>query len=611
MKRTIRVMTAVLTLCVLMVGVAVAKQPTGYYNTAGIELQNGVTWDADFSTKTAWEGEIHYVAGYTLPYQGDVEYGWAGGFGVGVEQSWTYGYVVYKFRCPNGYQTDTGGTVYGKFTSDVYDPCTAEYLNFGIHDTFDPAAGYGNWTRVHPTANSCDLSLDVPVGVSEFYIVVYEHGSNDAFGVNYDSGNPSTTGLHASVPMVELFDPLGTAVILDSDPNQMLKMFAWDLQEHLNNEVGLSGVILDSMNLGDPAGSPAEFLADAAYLTNQAQRVGALTFALKISLDATPEFSATTWQDNGDDWTNAMDHIDRVGQWLAQTGASVVIIDVSNPGVTGHMIEKTSSAEQAAAYNRGAAIATTLRSYISTVKIILTPELGAEAYWGGANSVYTPATSVYHQFRNGLMSVTPNIRVYVGTEGTLGNSGAINDAAISLRENGSPVDYTDAATYQTALESYLTTVAAQMRATSTSTATWDNYGGLAPAFSVLGTEFSTLGRQSAYYTPELFAAQLEGFDAAGAELIWEKSDITAWNQWMSNQVTDAGLEAYDPCNITVPDYPANWLAVQPVHPYIEAYRQVLRERGTPADPIVYDVLGDINGDADVNLGDLGVMSEEW
>ena len=143
---------------------------------------------------------------------------------------------------------------------------------------------------------------------------------------------------------------------------------------------------------------------------------------------------------------------------------------------------------------------------------------------------------------------------------------------------------------------------------------WDNQGDVAPSFSVLGTAFATAGKQSAWYTPELFATQLQAFADADVPLIWEWTWAFPWKHWTDNAAKAAGLAPYRQTgpNPGHPDFPDNWYVQLGTHKWLDAYIAVLKARGMPeAKPWPFEQEADIDGDGYVNSGDVGAMGDEW
>jgi hypothetical protein len=126
---------------------------------------------------------------------------------------------------------------------------------------------------------------------------------------------------------------------------------------------------------------------------------------------------------------------------------------------------------------------------------------------------------------------------------------------------------------------------------------------------VLGTASDRPGKRSAWYTPELFAAQLEAYAALNVPLVWEYAPIFAWKQWFGNEVSAAGMYPYD--GNPNPDNNNNWVAEVSTNPYLEAYKAVLLNRGMPSPQYVVPQNGDINGDLVVNLADIQALALQW
>lgn len=407
-----------------------------------------------------------------------------------------------------------------------------------------------------------------------------------------------TVTMQSTLPPVLLWEDCGLDRIL-----------TWEWNHSTENEIGLSGTVLGMTHIGDPA----EMILDETNLTRFSNAVqagaplGITTFGYRVNMGSgTSYFSSQSWT-NTTDWTNAINSIHAVGQLMQATGIKVVVLDVEDYGVTNYMFRSFSAGSYA--YNRGAEIASILRSYCSDVIIMLIPEYGTGAFWSGYNISYEPAGSMYNRFRNGMMSIEPHVKVYVGTEATYGCGGEINDRQAALRVEGITQYYNTPASYKAAIINYLQTAGSDLRAKSDDPAVWDAYGGLAPGFWILGTNPNRSGKQSAYATPDFFAAQMEAFMTINPPLIWEFCSRFPWARWTNYELEQAGMIPYD--GHPSEDYWQSWYAIQPVNPFLDAYRAVLKARGTPAQPVYYQLAGDMNRDSYVDLTDLCLFAAQW
>lgn len=136
---------------------------------------------------------------------------------VGPSANVRVGTFVWKFVLAPG-QTTTGGTI----TADVGFRGTPSSLNslqfIGVNETFTPSAGpaysnynYADYAKVSLTSTSSvygtytenGLTLAVPVGVSEFFVVLSDVGYSGRYGLNSLSvevtavPEPTTVGLIA------------------------------------------------------------------------------------------------------------------------------------------------------------------------------------------------------------------------------------------------------------------------------------------------------------------------------------------------------------------------------------------------------------------------------
>lgn len=182
---------------------------TGFRNIPGVQLVQDETWVADLSTYANWTAELHCITGW---YTADIMYsnepqvqGWpfpddSGFFILSRSADAKDGSVIYKFVAPSGLVTAAGGTVSTlgvMFTGYPNKPTFTTNLWFGINDEFqlsagEPAyAGIANaaaFTKVRFGSEDADdpddpdewgtyfkdMTLDIPVGVSEFYVAVSE-----------------------------------------------------------------------------------------------------------------------------------------------------------------------------------------------------------------------------------------------------------------------------------------------------------------------------------------------------------------------------------------------------------------------------------------------------
>jgi hypothetical protein len=592
------------------------------------------TWNADLSTAPAFAGDVHAIMGYNGTHDyADMIYrkldnGW---FGVTQEpyiscdiaaDGGKVGSFVYKFVISDGLVTGAGGTIdLGCFVrgtpdllnwvgvSPTYIPGSATFTEMGNMASFTKEYMVGGVWGVYEQ----QLVLSIPAGLSEFYVaVVSDWGTSNYFGM-----------YSMSVDAV-VKDPILPAISWTVPDNRLLK---YELDRTANNDIGFSGTVLDSWNIADDPNGVADAgmsrpagmnLLKDSYLditTAGAAVSPPMThFAVRLNMGyVTTLWPANTWLRGAgasDPWNLAMDSIQAVAEGCVYAGIRHIILDgeryVNWPGglpLTGtYLINQSDSTAIDEAYQRGLEIAAVLSSAALSLDVILLPELGS-GYMGNTSSY--PA---WNSFRNGLLDGSATLKVYVGIEGTYADhSGTgVNDDVIELYGVGS---FSDPIAYKAALTTYLQTIDANLRARTTTPANWDSRGGIVPGFWVLGTASDRPGKRSAWYTPEMFAAQLETYVALDVPLIFEYHPMYAWKQWFGNEVSSAGMYPYD--GNPNADNLNNWAAEVSTHPYLEAYKAVLRERGTPSPIYGFPQPGDVNGDSYVDIDDVDDLALEW
>jgi hypothetical protein len=399
-------------------------------------------------------------------------------------------------------------------------------------------------------------------------------------------------------------------VMLYSVPdNRLLK---YEIDRMVANDIGMSGVVLGLSQITDDVNAAGGIntlkqsykdIIDAA----QARNLGMKHFAVKSYMGyVTAAWPANTWA-TGTAWTKAMANLTATAQACNFAGIRHIIIDgerytnLDQGTLSGtYMLSLSDATSLSQAYQRGMDVAAAISAAAPNVDVILAPEYGS-GYIGSLSSY-----PCWQKFRSGLLAGSSTLKVYTWVEGTYTELAGLNDDSIQLDGVGT---YMDPAAYKTAVTSYLNTISANIRSRTDTPANWDARGGLVPGFWVIGTSNQREGKRSAWYTPKMFAAQLEAYKALNVPLVLEYAPIFAWKQWFGNEVAAAGMYPYDG-NYNV-DNNNNWVAEVSCHPYLEAYKAVLRARGTPVPMYSFTQAGDIGGDGYVNFKDLRTMVDQW
>lgn len=207
------------------------KELVGYRNIEGVELVDGVPWTLDPSSRLNTLEDVYCMMGYYAGFgYANVRYGWADGVGVGTDANGNTGWVVWRFVAPDGKVTGTGGTASGRFLR--IGPWS-ENLYFASKETLVVDEEY--WTHptdydeLNPDIYPCydrdriptdpnddywverDLSVDIPAGVSEFYIILADvRNCSTRFGIM------GSVPFIVDVPLVDACTPPVTAD-LDGD----------------------------------------------------------------------------------------------------------------------------------------------------------------------------------------------------------------------------------------------------------------------------------------------------------------------------------------------------------------------------------------------------------
>jgi hypothetical protein len=444
--------------------------------------------------------------------------------------------------------------------------------------------------------------VNIPVGVKEFWVVISKPGKD----FPPLAANSWQRYLRVTPNITKVAGPNEAPLILWGSTDPRLLTYEW--QKSVENELGISGIYLGdggSFIIGDPNSTIFDNQSVISAAATAGKVLGMDTFALMTYFGLTNDsWSGQTWA-AGAEWTNAIRSVEDIAQFATNVGANVIIIDMENYGsISNYLINQSGGSVTTDAYNRGAEFAAAVRSKAPRTTLMLIPEYGI---YPGSGSY--PAVRA---FRNGLMSVTPHLNVLVGLEYTYGwgpDPAGNNDNKI-MSPYG--VEYTDPNAYKTTVINYMNAAKTQLRAETYDPNIWDQYGGVAPGFYMLGTWSDHVGKRSAWYTPKLFAAQLEAFQQAGAKLIWEFSWRFPWVKWELNETIAAGLQDWQTLDPSNPEYWTGWYSTRDTHPYIGAYIEVIKARGTP-DPNAWvsQMAGDINKDFYVNFIDLDSMALQW
>lgn len=208
MRKRMMYVIAALLLVAVSAQATVSPVAKGVYNSAGITLSTGSSsWSADLTTYANFIGDVYQIGGYFSgdPSSANVEYqdnpteiynyGLSGPFvKVGPNTGGSYkGWVLYKFVLPSGQVTAAGGTITANAlrvnnmdasitwmgvngseitgTNTVDLGSTTDEAAFVKTNFPKPASGWGSYGT---------LSLDIPQGVSQFYVAFLEDwGSNE------------------------------------------------------------------------------------------------------------------------------------------------------------------------------------------------------------------------------------------------------------------------------------------------------------------------------------------------------------------------------------------------------------------------------------------------
>ncbi|MHB0947045.1 MAG: hypothetical protein ACYC3B_07725 [Sedimentisphaerales bacterium] len=576
------------------------------------------SWDANLATVPAFAGDVHCVMGYNgthdyadLIYR-KVDGGW---FDVTHQpyiscdktpDGGKVGSFVYKFVVPGGKLTSTGGTInVGCFVRGT--PSTQNWV--GVSPTFAPGSSsfteignMGDFTKAYMTGSvwgvyEQTLTLSIPAGLSTFYVaVVSDWGTSNYFGMY--SMSVDAVLKEPSVPVMMYMMP----------DNRLLK---YELDRMVTNDIGMSGAVLGLSQITDDVNAAGGInLVKRSYkdIVDAGENVGMRHFAVKSYMGyTTSTWPANTWA-TGTAWTKAIANLTATAQACNFAGIRHIIIDgerytnldqVTMSGT--YMLEQNDSTSLNNAYLRGKDVAAAISAAAPNVDVILAPEYGS-GYIGGVGSY--PG---WQKFRSGLLDGSTTLKVYVWVEGTYTWLTGVNDNTIELHGIGG--SFTNPALYKTAVTNYLNTVSANIRSLTDSPTKWDSRGGLAPGIWVLGTANNREGKRSAWYTPELFAAQLEAYAALNVPIVLEYSPLFAWKQWFGNEVSAAGMYPYD--GNPNPDNNNNWVAEVSCNPYLEAYKAVLRARGMPSPKYSFGQAGDVDGDSYVDFYDIETLALEW
>ncbi len=584
-------------------------------------------WDANLATAPAFASDVHCIMGYNGTHDyADLIYrkqdnGW---FGVTHQpyiscdktaDGGKVGSFVYKFVVPDGKLTSDGGTIdIGCFLRGT--PDTKCWV--GISPTFAPGSStfteignMGDFTKAYMTGSvwgvyEQTLTLSIPAGLSQFYVaVVSDWGTSNYFGMY--SMSVDAILKEGTMPVMMYYMP----------DNRLLK---YELDRMVTNDIGMSGATLGGWNIADdPNAAGGINTAAVKDLYNEITTAGKNVtpamrhFAVKSYMGyTTTRWPANTWQRNSgnpaDPWNLAIASLRNMAQVCAYAGIRHINIDGEQYPVLDqvtfsgtYLLFLTDATSLSNAYQRGVEVAQAISAVAPEVDVILAPEWGT-GYMGNLSTF--PA---WHKFRSGLLDGSSTLKVYMYVEGTYANNTGVNDTSTEIY--GISGSFSNPATYKTTLTTYLNTINANLRTRTDSPTKWDSRGGIVPGIWVLGTASDRPGKRSAWYTPELFAAQLEAYAALNVPLVWEYAPIFAWKQWFGNEVSAAGMYPYD--GNPNPDNNNNWVAEVSTNPYLEAYKAVLLNRGMPSPQYVVPQNGDINGDLVVNLADIQALALQW
>jgi hypothetical protein len=582
-------------------------------------------WDANLATAPAFANDVYAIMGYQngshqysdLIYR-KADNGW---FNVthqpyiSCDQSLgtnNIGSFVYKFVLPDGMVTGTGGTINaGCFLRGT--PSTLNWI--GVSTNYYPGSSSyteigdkGDFTKAYVTGNTWgvyeqNLTLSIPAGVTSFYVALMSDWSSSNYFGMYS--------MHVSAVLKDGVLPVLMYYMPD---NRLLK---YELDRMATNDIGMSGAVLGGWNIGDdPNATGGVNVAKQSYkdivTAAQGKTPAINNFAIKTYIGyATSTWPANTWvrgSGSSDPWNKAIANFTALAQTANYAGVAHIIIDgeryTNLDTVTfsgSYILNMSDSTNLSLAYQRGIEVAQAISAAAPGVDLILMPEYGS-GYIGSVGSYMG-----WQKFRSGLLHGTSTLKVYVGVEGTYTALTGVNDKDIQL--DGVSGSFTDTAAYKIAVTNYLNTINSNVRSSTDYAADWDSRGGIVPGYWVLGTSGDRNGKRSAWYTPAMFAAQLEAYKALNVPLIFEWAPIFAWKQWYGNEVAAAGMYPYD--GNPNPDNNNNWMAELACHPYLSAYKAVLRARGTPSPMYSFPQAGDVSGDSYVNFNDIKGMATQW
>jgi hypothetical protein len=636
-------------------------------NETGIEISSGVpAFDIDMSSWGALMSSVYAITGYYGGVgQADVQYETGSGplfYGninsdqyvmVGRGANGNTAAVVFKFVTQSGYKTAAGGTI----NADVYFNGTPSSQGgnmwLGINDSFQTGGGFQNISNVNDFTKSTaaaifnsstygnhegSTSLAIPEGLREFYVVLADAGSSGRFALKSLSVDAQLTGdpnnCYVDMPgdinndcnvntddlealASSWLDSPGPWAVDGSDwstiPLTLWGLWGSDLEvltylwsDQSVNELAFSGSVLLHPAFGDPNAITAEYETAVIDAVAAGNALGMNNFMMRLRMGtATSGWSTTSWTDTTE-WANAMTTVQQTAQLAADAGIGTLMIDVENYTSGTYLFETSDAGEIAAAYNRGLEIGNALKATNPDMRIILMPEFFAGVFWGGGSSGIMDSAN---SFRNGLMKAGLGGGVLVATEGTYGNgAGNTNVNEIDVRYNGAYTAYSDPEQAKTAFIDYINTVAAQCRAETDSDNLdyWDNYCGIAAGSWVLGTDGTYSGKRSAWFTPELFEAQLQAFQDAGVKQIWTYGPNMPYIQFGTAEVTSLGYPTGNSGgSYTNPAETAMRYYLQyTMHPAIDEYVNVLQQYGNYSTK-------DINTDSEVSLEDLALMAQDW
>lgn len=621
------------------------------------------SWSAGLQSYSAFISDVHSIFGIYGGVQGiaDVQYEtgeaplFLGGnidtdryVMVGSKAAGNGGWIVYKFVTANGYKT-SGGTI----SADVYfngipstqgqtlwvgvgTPMFVGSHNYSIYNEDDFTKVRMSELFSGDSGNYRDtLSLSVPAGVTEFYVAVANGGSfgrlafmsldvDAVLTEDYStcfSYSDSDFDLDCDVDWADLEEFVQNWMSCRGsesgcgeewrdvpitiwgrahDPN----MIAYEWSQSQRNETGISGSVVMSTFVGDSNTDILQYEPVISPAVNAGKSIGMEHFMFKMNFgyaSANSNFSATTWLDDTE-WAQAIRSIECMTQLAYDTGVKALIFDIEPYDIgANYIFTRTEQTELDAAYQRGVEVGNAIKSIDPSITIMLIPEHGAASYWASGNA---SGWLALNRFRNGLMEAQLTGGVLVGLEGTYG-WGSVDVDDVSVRVNGSLVEFTDPAAYRSALISYIQSVAADSRGTTDADklSYWDNYCGVAPGFWVLSQGTDHIVKREAWYSAALFDTQLTAFKDAGAKWIWGYGNGYPFRQFGTNEVSAAGYQVGGTVE-TNPDYAISYYYQYSVNLNIDDYIEVFRKHGNFNS-------ADMNNDGYVNLEDFAMLALDW